>query len=212
MSSPKKRSYDRTQKIKAIQSATADLVLKEGYQNLTTKEIAKQAGTSIGLLYKYFPGGKAEIIKTSAEEIAQDALKNFKMSGEHLDLPPDIDMQDFIRKSMLRSIKDHRRNKEMDLALELAYHENPDVFGPLGLENYETYNNFASNMFIALVSERLGIEIEEKFSKFIIQVVDATIHRHVILIPAAPSDEELADALTGLVFDLLSARGRNHHR
>ncbi|MFX0091591.1 MAG: TetR/AcrR family transcriptional regulator [Candidatus Hodarchaeota archaeon] len=206
MSSPKKRIYDKKQKIKAIQRATVDLISKRGYFNLTTKEIAEKSDISIGLLYKYFPGGKVEIIKTIAEEIAQDALEKFKMIDGHLDLPMDIDIRDFVRNSILRAVTDHRKNKDMILAIEMAYLSNPDIFGFYALENYEDYNNRVAGMFIALAAERLGREIDEKFSKFIIQIVDAVIHRHVILIPGAPTDKEFADALTGLIFDLLSTR------
>ncbi|MFX0067022.1 MAG: TetR/AcrR family transcriptional regulator [Candidatus Hermodarchaeota archaeon] len=206
MSSPKKRTYNKKQKIKAIQSATVDLVPKRGYFNLTTKEIAEKSGISIGLLYKYFPGGKIEIIKTIAEEIAQDALDKFKMINGHLDLSLDIDIHDFVRNSILRAVTDHRENKDMILAIEMAYLSDPEAFGFHALDNYEGYNNRVAGMFITLAAKRLGCEIEEKFSKFVIQIVDAAIHRHVTLIPSAPTDKEFADALTGIIFDLLSTR------
>ena len=206
MSSPKKRTYNKKQKVEAIRSTTVDLLSKRGYLDITTKEIAKKAGISIGLLYKYFPGGKMGIIKAIAEDIAQESLAKFKLINGHLVLPKDTSIRDFIRASILQAIAEHRKDKDMILAIEMAYLSNPDAFGFHALDNYASYSNHVASMFIALAAEKLGRKIDEKFSKFVLQMIDAVIHRHVTLIPSAPTDKEFAHMLTDLILDILSSR------
>lgn len=46
----------------AIIDATLKLVGTMGYDQVTIRDIAGEAGVSIGLIYKYFPGGKFDII------------------------------------------------------------------------------------------------------------------------------------------------------
>ncbi|NMC77344.1 MAG: hypothetical protein GYA60_08660, partial [Candidatus Methanofastidiosa archaeon] len=51
-----------------------------------------------------------------------------------------------------------------------------------------------------------GINIDTSFSKFIVQLVDATIHRHVSLFAVTDTDESLANMLTDMIINLISAR------
>lgn len=204
MPAPRKRTYNKQQKLRAIQNTTVDLLTKRGYPNLTTKEIAEKAGIAIGLLYKYFPAGKVEIVKSIAEGVAEEAIDTGMLKRDRFDIPEDIDIRDFMRNSILGAIEYHRRDKAMIIAIEMAYLSDPEVFGYHALDNYENYDNLASRMFIAFVAERLGKKIDENFSKLVIDIVDATIHRHVLLIPSAPTDEEFANALADLILNLLS--------
>ncbi|MFW9768032.1 MAG: TetR/AcrR family transcriptional regulator [Candidatus Thorarchaeota archaeon] len=206
MSGSTKRTYNKQQKEKAIQDTTVDLLLKRGYPNLTTKEIAEKAGVAIGLLYKYFPAGKVEIIKRIAEGVAEGAIDRVKLNSEHFDIPDDIDIREFMRSSMLKTVEFHRQDKAMIIAIEMAYLSDPEVFGYHALDNYMNYINLASRMFIKLTAERLGKKIDENFAKFVIDIVDAAIHRHILLIPSAPTDEEFANALADLVLNLLSSQ------
>ena len=204
MPTPRKRTYNKQQKVKAIQDTTIDLLTKRGYPNLTTKEIAEKAGIAIGLLYKYFPAGKVEIIKNIAEGVAEEAIDTGMLKRGHFDIPEDIDIRDFMRDSILRAVRYHRRDKAMIIAIEMAYLSEPKVFGYHALDKYANYNSLASRMFITFAAERLGKKIDENYSKLVIDIVDATIHRHVLLIPSAPTDEEFANALADLILNLLS--------
>jgi AcrR family transcriptional regulator len=50
-------------KIISIQNATLMLIETRGYEKVTIRDIAEAADVSIGLIYKYFPGGKFDILK-----------------------------------------------------------------------------------------------------------------------------------------------------
>jgi DNA-binding transcriptional regulator YbjK len=46
-----------------IQDATRMLIGAKGSEKVTTRDIANSASVSIGLIYKYFPNGKFDILK-----------------------------------------------------------------------------------------------------------------------------------------------------
>lgn len=45
--------------VEAILRATARILVKEGYEGMTTNQVARVAGVSVGSLYQYFPGKEA---------------------------------------------------------------------------------------------------------------------------------------------------------
>lgn len=53
---------DKEAKISAITCAMRKLVETEGYGKVTIRDIADEADVSVGLIYKYFPGGKFDIL------------------------------------------------------------------------------------------------------------------------------------------------------
>ena len=59
----RKYERDKDAKIQRIISITKDLIEKNGYNNVSIRNIAKESDVSIGLIYKYFPKGKIDILK-----------------------------------------------------------------------------------------------------------------------------------------------------
>jgi AcrR family transcriptional regulator len=53
---------DKDAKISAITGAARKLIETMGYQKVTIRDIAEEADVSVGLIYKYFPGGKFDIL------------------------------------------------------------------------------------------------------------------------------------------------------
>jgi AcrR family transcriptional regulator len=54
----KKYVRDKEAKVDGILASTKRLIEDEGYENVTVRDISREAGVSIGLIYKYFPEGK----------------------------------------------------------------------------------------------------------------------------------------------------------
>jgi len=63
MTQTKRIKRDKPAKIRKIVSTTKKLVSERGYSAVTTHHIAEEAGVSVGLVYKYFPGGKPITVK-----------------------------------------------------------------------------------------------------------------------------------------------------
>ncbi|UCE10894.1 MAG: TetR/AcrR family transcriptional regulator [Candidatus Thorarchaeota archaeon] len=59
----KKFTRDKASKIEAIISAMDRLVSGRGYEGFSINDIPDEAGLSIGTVYRYFPKGKADILK-----------------------------------------------------------------------------------------------------------------------------------------------------
>ncbi len=53
---------DKDAKIGSITEATIRLIETKGYEKVTIRDISDSAGVSVGLIYKYFPGGKFDIL------------------------------------------------------------------------------------------------------------------------------------------------------
>jgi AcrR family transcriptional regulator len=65
--------------VDAIVEAAARILVKRGYANLTTNEVAKRAGVSIGTFYEYFPHKDALVRELLDAHLAQaqDSLAAF---------------------------------------------------------------------------------------------------------------------------------------
>jgi AcrR family transcriptional regulator len=102
-------------KIISIQNATCTLIEAKGYEKVTIRDIAESAGVSIGLIYKYFPGGKFDILKGISYRYTDELLMTRQ--------PENVDFNDFpgymrdVVKNMHQYIKD---NSSLIKALTLA--------------------------------------------------------------------------------------------
>jgi AcrR family transcriptional regulator len=74
-------------KINSIQDATRMLIGAKGYEKVTTQDIANEARVSTELIYKYFPGGKFDILKRIGQQFTDEMLM--------IKQPENIDFNDF---------------------------------------------------------------------------------------------------------------------
>ena len=75
-------------KIETITEATVLLIETKGYEKVTIRDIAESAGVSVGLIYKYFPGGKFDILVKGLGLQTIESLLSMKQ-------PENIDYDDF---------------------------------------------------------------------------------------------------------------------
>lgn len=69
--SPQQRRSVAT--VRAIHEATIQVVLRHGPDRLTTVQVAKRAGVSVGTLYQYFPNKQALLLAVLEEHMEQAA-------------------------------------------------------------------------------------------------------------------------------------------
>jgi hypothetical protein len=79
---------DKEAKIGSIIDATRKLIETMGYEKVTIRDIAEEADVSVGLIYKYFPGGKFDIL---IKGFGSKAIDGLMMAGQ----PDAIDFNDF---------------------------------------------------------------------------------------------------------------------
>jgi AcrR family transcriptional regulator len=61
--------------VEAIVAATARVLVRDGYDALSTNRVAKEAGVSVGSLYQYFPGKEA-LVAAVMEQYASRMQEN----------------------------------------------------------------------------------------------------------------------------------------
>src|SRR5262252_2003984 len=112
---PRKRPrQERSQAtVEAILTATARILVKEGFDRASTNRIAEQAGVSVGSLYQYFPSKEALVAAVmerhnrSLMQVVREALAGV------VALP----MQQAARKLVAAAIKAHRIDPKLHRVL-----------------------------------------------------------------------------------------------
>ena len=185
--------------IKKIVKATEEVIEQKGYIDSKIKDISKKADVSIGLIYKYFPKGKPEIVievmKRSPIFRGISTISEDRMN-QMLTLPPEAFVK-AVQRVFMAIIKTHRKQAKFGPAVERAMQSNKELYAEL----YELSNN---NMDLIPVISRILQKFnypEEKLKKrseLFLHTVDSLIHRHAFYGEIVDTDEELAEYLTEL--------------
>jgi AcrR family transcriptional regulator len=148
----KKYERDKETKIQRIIQSTKILVEDNGYSTVSIRDIAKKANVSIGLIYKYFPKGKFEILKQLSLEHMNE---NFMINQ-----PEKIDFADFpgyMRKVNENMLELHNKNAKLIKAFTIAALMEDNVLEDIKMANTEDYviiSEFFSNF--------KGVELSDK--------------------------------------------------
>ncbi|MCC4766503.1 TetR family transcriptional regulator [Methanosarcina sp. DH1] len=143
---------DKKAKIISIQDAMCMLIETKGYENVTIRDITEAAGVSIGLIYKYFPEGKSDILKEISYRY-MDKLLRIKQ-------PETIDFNDFpgymrdVIKNMQQFYKD---NSPLIKALTMATLSDSEIVDEIKKMDVKDYK--AASEFFCSFS---GVEISDK--------------------------------------------------
>ena len=195
-----KGSYtrDREEKINCILKSFKDLVNKNGYDKLSTRHIAEAAGISVGIIYHYFPEGKPSIAMSYLEKLTQKIFDPTMFMAARDDEKRRALYSDFIKKHL----DSHRENLEIHRALDQAI---------LGNQEVRKHNSEIIRINLKSVAEELikrgsykDLPSPEVIKKFIInfKLIEAVVHRHLLVEPFFDSDAELVDFLTEIFLSL----------
>jgi AcrR family transcriptional regulator len=193
---PKGRfSRDKNKKIDKILETFKELVNKNGYEKLSTRHIAKVAGISVGIIYHYFPTGKPSIAMRYLERLTQSLFKpSMFLTAQNVETRKKL-YSDFIR----GQIELHRKNLEIHRALDQAI---------LGNEEVRKHNADIIRLNLKSSAEELiqkgmyqKIPAPEVIKRFIVnfKLIEAVVHRHILVEPFFESDEELTDFLSEIL-------------
>ncbi len=189
----KKFRRDPDEKVKLIINTFYKLVKERGYSQVSTNHIAEVSGLSIGTIYRYFPKGKSSIVQKSFDYISRD-FANLDDFGE-IKSPEDYmkKMKTFIQ----AYLKSHRENKEEHIAMDQAILGDQELFEDFQETTNEYFLEVARELrnkspFFAALPEKQML----KNTLFIYNVMEAFIHRHVLISPIFQTDDELVDFLT----------------
>jgi len=189
----KKWTRDKEAKIACIIDATLRLIEVKGYDSVTSRDIAKEAGVSNGLVFKYFPEGKPAILKELGLQCRRDTF-NFHM-------PEKVDFNDFpgfLRTALFAYVAHERKYIHLYEALTMALRSDKKLYS--SFEEFSKVDNEAMRIFF-LQFKNTNIDRVTDQGEFITQwifLIDATIDHHLLYPIAFATDEKLVDMLVDL--------------
>jgi AcrR family transcriptional regulator len=181
-------------KIISIQNATCTLIEAKGYEKVTIRDIAESAGVSIGLIYKYFPGGKFDILKGIGYGYTDELLMTKQ--------PENIDFNDFpgyirdVIKNMQQNIRD---NSSLVKALTLAALLDGEIVDEVKNMDLKDKHYKAASEFFCRFN---GVEVGDKDPLEVLMYWGITVKSIILcdIIYQLPLKNE--EALTDLMVDL----------
>jgi AcrR family transcriptional regulator len=192
----KPRKQPRQERAKAtvdsILEATARILVKHGFDGLTTNAVAEAAGVSIGSLYQYFPNKEAlvtALLERHMEEMNASVLAELTRVAK-------LPMAEAARCVVELTIRAHAIDPELHQVLtgEMAR---------VGrLAKFRELDQLSSRMVAGLLAARkdeLAIRDPELAAFMLVSTIESVIHRAALLYPQRLRDPRLVDETTLLV-------------
>ena len=154
----KKYERDKEAKIQRIISITKNLIEKNGYNNVSIRDIVKEAEVSIGLIYKYFPKGKIDILKQLSYQNIDEV---FQINNQNK-----IDFEDFpgyMKETIKKMFKLHEKNIKLIKAFTIAALMEDTI-----LEDIKTINVEDYSIVTEFFNKFIGVKISNKDSEKIL--------------------------------------------
>lgn len=185
---------DKKAKIVSIQDATCMLIETKGYENVTIRDITEAAGVSIGLIYKYFPGGKYDILIEISSQYTDELLR--------IKQPETVDFYDFpgyirdVIKNMQQYYKDNSSLIKALIMTSLLDSEILEEIQKTDVKDYKAVSEFFCRFN--------GVEIGDKNPLEVLVYWGLTVKSillfSIIYLSSFPLISE--EALTDLIVDL----------
>ena len=171
---------DREKKIQSIKLAFTLLVSEFDYQDVTMRQIAKRAGTSVGIIYHYFPKGKQDILVSIYEDAFKETVFPYLAETD----------PEQLGERFRSHLDNHRENWQIYRALDQAMISDRDSFEEIRKDRRTQLREFA---------EENGYP-PEKIDSWITayNAIDALIHRHLFVDKITKSDHSLVELIQKL--------------
>jgi len=164
-------------KKRQILDAFADLVRQKGYSDITMRDIANAAGVSVGIIYRYFPSGKPEVTSKLYESYLLTVT------------PAEIDpgTSEVLQEEIRHHLQTHRENAALYRAFDVVNLQNHEIFAG------------SKRTRDAVLAERYKDGNRRRRISLNYAIIDALVHRHVLLERLTETDEELIQLLVRLL-------------
>lgn len=134
--SEKKFRRNKASKIEKIVHAMADLISERGYEGFSVNDIPEKAELSIGTVYRYFPHGKADILK----ELMQRNIDVYLQLADFSNVTEGIFVQS-LRNFIQSYIIIHREDMILGVAMRTTSSASPELardLQPIIVSFYQT--------------------------------------------------------------------------
>lgn len=178
--------------VDTLLEATARVLVRDGFDGLTTNSVAAQAGVSIGSLYQYFPNKEALVAALIERHIEKMNNSVFAELARVAQLP----VAEAARRVIELTIKMHA----IDPKLHRVLTEQVPRVGRLAKlrEGDEICHRMVAGLLAARKDE-LAIHDPDLAAFLVVSTIEAVVHRAAMLYPDRLEDPRLIDETTLLV-------------
>jgi len=192
--SPRKQPrQDRSKAtVDTILAATARVILRRGFDAMTTNAVAEAAGVSIGSLYQYFPNKEAlvaALIERHVEEMSGAVATKLARVGQ-------LPIADAVRAMIELTIRAHSVEPELHRVLT---EQVPRVGRMAKLREADAMLHRMVSAVLAERRDELAIQDPDLSAFILVSTIEAIAHRAVLFAPERLRDPRLVDEATTLV-------------
>jgi AcrR family transcriptional regulator len=191
---PRKRPrQDRSRAtVDSILAATARVLVKRGFDGLTTNAVADAAGVSIGSLYQYFPNKEALVAALIEQHVEQ---MNAAILSE-LTRVAQLPMVEAVRAVIELTIRAHSIEPELHRVLT---EQVPRVGRMARLRELDGICHRMVAGILAARQDELAIRDPDTAAFVLVAAIEAITHRAALLAPERLRDPRLIDEAVALV-------------
>jgi AcrR family transcriptional regulator len=199
---PRKRPRQERSRatVESILEATARVLVKRGFDGLTTNLVAEAAGVSIGSLYQYFPNKAAlvgALIEKHVENMTQLALAELTRVAQ-------LPMPEAIRSVIETMIRAHAVHPELHRVLT---EQVPRVGRMAKLREIDAITHRMVAGLLASRKPELAIEDPDMAAFVLVSAIEAITHRAALFAPELLRDPRLGDETCTMVRRYLGVAG-----
>jgi AcrR family transcriptional regulator len=191
---PRKRPRQARSKatVDTILEATARVLVKHGFDGLTTNAVAAAAGVSIGSLYQYFPNKEAlvgALIERHAEEMHHAV-------GKELARVAALPIAQAVRAMIELTIRAHSVDPELH---RVMLEQVPRVGRMARIAELTCVTQQAVTALLEARKAELAITNPDVAAFLLVSAIEAVAHRATVFAPARLRDPALVDEATAMV-------------
>jgi len=192
--SPRKRPIQERSRatVDSILQATARVLVKHGFDGLTTNLVAQTAGVSVGSLYQYFPNKSALVAALIEQHVDRMTSLCLAELGRVAQLP----VAEAIRSVIEVMIRAHAVQPELHRVLT---EQVPRVGRMAKLREIEVLVERVVAGLLAARKAELAIEDPEMAAFVLVSAIEAITHRAALLSPELFHDPRLVDETCAMV-------------
>ncbi len=179
-------------------AATLQVLVRDGYQKLTTTRVAERAGVSVGTLYQYFPDKRSLVTALKVHYFELLFREVGAVAATKIGAPIEL-----VARAMIETLL---ATKRKNLALTLALREPMAELGGEALVREATGQLVAVTRAV-IEASMPGIRESEQAARVVISSVEGVIAAVIQERPQELSSRALADELVALVVGYVKQRG-----
>ena len=182
--------------VDTILEATTRLLVRKGFDHLTTNAVAEAAGVSIGSLYQYFPNKEALVAALVERHMEERKTATFAELARVATLP----IAEAARAVIELTIAAHSVEPELHRVL---IEQVPRVGRLARLRELEASTHAVVSALLVARRAEIDIADPELAAFVLVSAIEAIVHRGVVFHPEHLRDPRLVDEATRLVIRYL---------